>query len=221
MILSPTRRQIVAGSIALGAGALAGCQVWGPSWRYRYRLTGVIGKSGKTFTGSSVIEVIMTKRGGGINSEAHGQAVAIDLPDFPTLFIVLLLAWPNYVVGLTFEKKLRGLNDTQILDKIVKMKGDRESIIGNTDLYFVVFDDTSNPLTVREIKPSGTDRSFGNGFTVVDVSIEMTDDPIDTDITRRLPWLSTLSPDQNLDGTTIKHSGRPLSNILDRTAFLR
>ena len=65
------------------------------------------------------------------------------------------------------------------------------------DLPLLVrFRDLTDPTSIESVDPFELARSYGAGVTLKRATVEITDDPITTGITKNLPWLasSNLAP---------------------------
>lgn len=58
----------------------------------------------------------------------------------------------------------------------------------------VTFSDLGDPASVERVDPDDLAASFGDGVRLKRVTVQMTDDPVTTGITTRLPWLITFWP---------------------------
>lgn len=87
----------------------------------------------------------------------------------------------------------------------------------------VTFTDLADPKTVRRVDPSDLAATFGSGYTLKAITLEITDDKVtEGNVGRILPWLATIGGGM-LDGrkiSTIKAENR-LANDLSRGNFVR
>lgn len=103
---TPTRRTLLALLAAGTAVALVGCSSGEGGWisfdPIRYRLTVTVETPQGLVTGSSVIQTVLDKVAAG--ATVTGEAVAVDLPDGQTLFVLLRSPanydWPAGVPGV-------------------------------------------------------------------------------------------------------------------------
>lgn len=197
---------------------------------YRYRLTAEIETPEGVKTGSSVIQVQWTVPGkisgtqGTASYKVMGEAVAVDLPNGETLFV--LLSSPKAV-----NWAAEGLNGTNILKESVSAQGaDRgvhpvprtiEMPWGAVENYpyFVRFRDLRDSASVEQVDPDNLAKSFGAGTRLKALTVQITDDPPTEGIRRRLPWLSGF-PEPSLNP---KHGPRDwsISAVLTHGAFQR
>lgn len=183
-------RKASAWLIPLLASALTACT---PLPSYRYKMTVEVETPEGLRTGSSVIEVrahhepsILPEQGGDI-TEVVGEAVAVDLPNKQTLFVLLApspqyTAWSLLPKGQlrTYANKARWLAEpgrTRVLP------ADKYPLLAH-------FEDISRPETVEQVYPDNLDRVFGPGTLIRRIVIESTNEPVTNAIKNRLPWLT-------------------------------
>ena len=58
--------------------------------------------------------------------------------------------------------------------------------------YLVRFRDLADPKSVEEVKPGDLAASFGKGYALKGLTIQMTDAPVTVGIEKRLGWLEHL-----------------------------
>jgi hypothetical protein len=202
--------------VVAAANCLAGCNV--SSNPYHYKLTVEIETPEGVRSGSSVIAVQTTgpMKGaetlGGSGPTARGEAVAVDLPQGKTLFVLLRsesdVDWAGSAhmksTGLKhddFPDKLQFLNALRNNRIVYPVQRWVESWRGEKiDNYpiLVVFDDIKDPRTVRRVDPDNLAESFGAGYKIKAVTVLGTDDSVTTGIEKRLGWLSKY-PEPSLD----------------------
>lgn len=98
---------------------------------------------------------------------------------------------------------------------------------GSAPLYplMVRFTDEHDPRTVEEVKPDALEASFGAGYRLKQIVVEITDEPVSDRIVQRLSWL--INPDgssnnKTLSGMPTKNRNHPtLSESLTRYNFKR
>ncbi|MEG3144632.1 hypothetical protein U1839_08190 [Sphingomonas sp. RT2P30] len=198
----------------IGATALAGCGLFGPSFpTYRYRLTVEVDTPAGLRTGSSVIEVRTTRNGPNaldspnlIFVDVRGEAVAVDLPGGQILFATLS-EWAGWVMlnANPYPKELDYRNKNVDADHVRY-----ELMLANDALitlprYFtplsatgmqqsgypmlVHFSDINDPKTVRIVDPENLSASFGKRFNLRRVTVQIVNDNITTGISNKLKWL--------------------------------
>ncbi len=131
--------------------------------------------------------------------EKTGEAVAVDLPNGQTLFVlapspdrvqqVLDPEWRNDWVESA--KRIADRKTSGVLSFPIETNRDRTPS-GNPRQYgglFVRFRELDKPATIEEVDPERLDAAFGPGYALRRVTIQLTDEPVTSGIERRLPWL--------------------------------
>ena len=200
-------RRGVLGVLAGGAAMLlSGCDVNSPtmgwSWEEPYypKLKVEVETPEGIKTGYSVIEVKWNKAGRGFN--VRGEAVAVDLPKDQTLFVLLrspsnvdwaarlhdnidrnaLVAGDNYYLSIAGNRSVWPVRRTK-------------EYFGNKELhdnypYFVRFKDIKDPKTVERVDPDDLSKSFGPGYRLRSITVQMTDQAVTVGLEKRLDWLT-------------------------------
>lgn len=170
---------------------------------FRYRLTVEVETPEGLRTGSSVIEVDVSQTGEkawatsearGLRFKVRGEAVAVDLPTGQVLFALLSREdSPDRAAGLPyaaldppdFEGEFDYIKKTRALEHI-----DRVGVVPR-EAYpmMATFSNLTDPSSVERVNPDDLAASFGEGVALKRITVQMTDDPVTTSITRRLPWL--------------------------------
>ena len=86
----------------------------------------------------------------------------------------------------------------------------------------VTFGDLDDPTSVAEVDPDDLAASFGEGYALKRITVQITDDPVTTGIEQRLGWLRGHTSGM-LDGranSTLKAENR-FANDLSRIDFTR
>jgi hypothetical protein len=193
------------------AFSVSGCEQ--RSWTYGYRLTIDVETPEGIHTGSSAIEVDITKApiafldlsNGASRGRLKGEATVVDLGPRGVLFALMLggnanlgpisggaAELPTTVfrrVGFLHPKNTGEQNWSQL-----------ETFKGKVDLlsseipFLVRFTDLQNPKSMVGVDPNNLAASFGPGIHIKQATIEMTHDrPTDDIILKYLPWLRTVS----------------------------
>lgn len=165
-----------------------------PSYTYRYRMTVEVQVDGKICSGSSVIQVRVTKQPQVLNQavEMHavsGEAAFVDLGEGRNVIALLAsgpnardLNYPSYIVQVAF-----GMPSGDDVRKLPMLRGSR-SLSSDRLPAFVTFTNLSDPETARIVRPDEFSTVFGPDVRLKDVRLEMTDDPVTRMIERRFPW---------------------------------
>ena len=193
--------------LALACLILAACTS-GDAPDYRYRLTVEVATPEGLKTGSSVIQVRQrmvrsssAPSDSGVSRSVRGEAVAVDLPGGQTLFALLRsvhsVDWAaNLMQTLapntqeeTFEQELDNmlaLKSEIVLPRMFPPVGH----LPERTAYpmFVTFGDIDNPASVERVDPDDLAATFGEGFEIKRITVQMNDDLVTTGILKRLRW---------------------------------
>lgn len=172
----------------------------------RYRLTAEVQTPEGLRTGSSVIETIWDR--GLSGATVKGEAVAIDLPDRQTLFVLLRTAsnpdWAGGVPGIDPpDDPKRPTNaderEAEAGRQVAWMRGNRDvHYLWGGDVpkdraqylpYMVRFTNLADPKSVELVAPADLEKTFGAGYALQSLTVKITDAPVTNTIIKRLPWL--------------------------------
>ena len=196
------RRRLLGVLAVLGSATmLRGCGLFGGGSGYRFRMTVEVDTPLGVRTGSSVYQVTAGYRPdlqpGGKAREwaAHGEAVAVNLPNGKTLFA--LLKTVNLVRDDLVQISMAALdpafsNDVpECVKRIAKRDGIISPAVVNISDYplLVAFEDIENPTSVIEINATNIAAFLGHDISLNRVRIEITDDSVTTGLSKKLKWL--------------------------------
>jgi len=234
-------RRMLITSLCSGAAGLLVSACAGPTFVLRYRLTLVVEVDGATKIGSSVIEVKYVNQEGAFlnldpgmpwSSAYHGEATFVDLGPRGILFCLLqgddsrpgspqtpsnipVTVFPSYGMGIA-----RGKEGMGHLKDLISYKPRAGMDLAHLPML-VRFRDINDPSTVERVDPVNLEASFGPGVRILAANVNITDDPVTTEIGGTLKWLSSLKPGASLDGDTsiarVWHG--PLSNKVYASSF--
>lgn len=196
--------------LALGACGADGNRNHG-SLSYNYKLTVEVETPSGPRKGSSVIRSRGSSRIpgleglGGAGPEAQGEAVAVDLPDHKVLFALLRsendVNWAGsvHLRQLSLDRDGYGspdaFYDTVRSDRTVYPVQRWIKFPGNgppRDDYpiLVAFADIKDPINVQRVDPDDLEASFGAGYKLNSITVQVTDEPVTAGIEKRLRWLN-------------------------------
>lgn len=200
-------------ALLTGALLLGGCSAEDRAPDYRYRLTVEVETPEGLKSGSSVIEVQMSKMrpamhpsGIGLSSKARGEAVAVDLPNGQTLYALLRsenkVDWATDIVYAMAPRREDATPDEAMAQRFEWIRNSREVVTlpqyrvvakGAMRLdgwpMLVTFEDEADPTSVARVDPDDLAASFGEGVNLKRITVKLTDDPVTTGIEERLGWL--------------------------------
>jgi hypothetical protein len=191
---------LVGGAVAL----LSACNPLRGS-NYRFRMTVEVETPEGLRTGSSVYDVKgigtndLITGDKGARSELRGEAVAVDMPNGQTLFVLLRMA-----NGTSSDDNLAPMS-MKAMDPAYKYNFHKEEsaqrissgdgIRSPADVaeldypLLVTFTDIDDPRSVQRVDPANLAASFGPGIRLKRITVEVTDDDVTTGIEKRLGWL--------------------------------
>lgn len=227
------------GSVVLAAG---GCSMLRGGAEVRYRVTIEVVSDEETLAASRVWSWKISRPDVALASRYQGQfrgeAVALDLPSGQTLFAILRGAEGGESMGgLLPERWLgdigraaRGDQTRFSPDRLADVR-DIASRVGETIKLdcaarpdwcpmLITFDDSSNPMSVRQIAHEDIPEVFGSEYFLKSITIEITNDDVDFDIERRLSWLSEY-PEPRLDRAYRGSTNPSIAQLLTHGDFRR
>ena len=236
-----TRRSLIG---LLGGAAtllLGGCGLIKSYAPFRYRLTVEVETPAGLRSGSSVIEVTageVRSTLGGAGVDVRGEAAAVDLPDGQTLFALLRTQETSGWAGSVMFEVTPAPDDPTI--KAGEGFGPHvEAIKANHRLnvvprYFqnpydppkpgpsgypmlVRFGDIHDPKTVALVDPDDLAATFGAGYRLRRITVQIMDDPVTVGIEGRLGWLAQMSGP--LDGDKLMRPDAGLANKIGSGDF--
>jgi hypothetical protein len=189
------KRLAIAASIILAVATLY--KIKYPTYTYRYRMTVTVDVDGETRSGSSVVEVRVSKQPRflpevlPLDQSVRGQAVFVELPNGKN--VVALLAagstaenggFPNQVVPDHFKLNIF---DDRVLARLRDLRGHWE--LGADSMpTLVTVANTNDAATVQVVGPDQLDKQLGAHLR--SIAIDMTADPIGSpNIETKLPFL--------------------------------
>ena len=169
--------------------------------RYNYRMTVEIStpeglKSGSGVQQLEVIPTLPLLTATEYTTMQHGDAVAVDLPDGSTLFVLLNQTIPYRAFSQGGNKDLRATLSAAesgreyTYSPVNSANEERLKVGGGTAVYrpnYVKFRDVSDPSSIYAIDP----RNVGDGAAIRRITVELTHDRLTRSIDRRLPWLAS------------------------------
>jgi hypothetical protein len=214
--------------IAVAAGGYLAWASMFPSETVRYRLTIEATVDERPASGSGVIEVTRqdtTAIGsmGGTGFSVKGEAIGVDLGARGQFFALLRgpnigrsedRSFPPYLILEAFSGQLD--KRTSVIEQMRTLNKLRPKTHLPTTLLpmLVRFRNINNPGSVEKVDPDNFAAIFGAGVKLQRAAIEITQDPVTTGISRRLPWLDALAKRGGaLDGTRFPANNDLRSNL--------
>lgn len=223
-----TTRRAFAGVLAASSALfiLGGCDSEKPNKTLRYQMVVEVETPQGTRRGVAVRALEFSAADSSLLGESRphvelvGEAVSIDLPDGQTLFALLIGddGDVDYAKRIADRSGLWGADSQWPIGKPMELwptAPTTERLRHASSIpMLVTFKDIKNPISVKKVNPNDFAVSFGRGYRLKAINIQVTDEPVTTGIEKRLLWLSSfpepsLSPghsptDYSLPAT-IKH----------------
>lgn len=207
---------------------------------YKYRLTATVDTPQGNRSGHSVIAVWWRGANPAFGSQGsagftiRGEAVAVDLPNGQTLFVLLRAPslggdWAAYAHEMIPTPPGVGSSRADYF-AVIAADGDvhpvkprRNTVVSELDNYptMVRFRDIRDPTSVEQVDPADLAKSFGPGYRLASLTVQVTDEPVTMGIRKRLGWLEEYRKNNaRLNGSTSAAiSTNDLSDNLGTGAF--
>lgn len=189
---------------------LTGC---GESYSWNQKLTVEVNTPGSVVSASSITSVRYVLNAGlmdlwdGRGVYATGEAATIDLGDGKYVFALLknskrlegVTHWAFYAIPSEERKTL------PLIGPMIERSGLRFELNDENQPMLVTFDDINDPTSVKEVDPSNLAATFGPGFSLQSISLEITDEPVtEGEVEKVLGWLTGLKGGYLHSGFTSK-----------------
>jgi hypothetical protein len=184
---------------ALVGFGLAACDII--PLKYRARVTVEVDTPQGIRSGSSVVEIRAGKTLALLPQEAkaqvelRGEAVAVELPGGETLFALLRTADDKHslerVITSALDPSFQGGAEgfLQTVPKLGRSDMTGRSAVIPEESYpvFVRFRDSGDPKSIEPVSADAFAATIGAGFKLRGITVQITEDPVTTGITGKLP----------------------------------
>jgi hypothetical protein len=190
--------------------------IW-PTYTWNQKLTLTVETPQGEVSGSGVVRVAWNDSPDLLpdaphwHSKVRGEATVVDLGDGKYLFALIGGAER---LGLRVFHERRLPQDTDGLGPIIEMiatqrGGVARPVPPETMPLLVTFTDIADPMTVARVDPDDLAASFGPGYSLKSVTLEITGEPVTKgDVEKVLHWLEALNGGYLHGGSTSR--GAPL-----------
>lgn len=207
---------------------LTGC---GEGFSWNQKLIIEVDTPGSVVSASSVTSVRYVLNAGlmdlwdGRGVYATGEAVTIDLGD--SKYVFALLKNSKRLEGVThwafyaFPSEER--KTWPLIGPMIESSDLRFELNGENQPMLVTFDDINDPASVKEVDPANLASTFGPGYSLQSITLEITDDPVtEGEVEEVLGWLNQFTKTQ-LDGQRLRNANalNPIANSLNILSFIR
>jgi len=205
-----TRRRF--GGLAASAATLGVAGCGGESVTMRFRPIVTLTADGRDYVGSSVLELTINVLkgslvGNGASSSLHGEALFVDLPQRPTVFVApsqfsqgtVIEYWEHMLVTSFGVDSGIGSLDARDLAKLRAARG-RTPLMRPNGRYkypypiFCAFGDPHDPKSLIELDPKNLGAKLP-GVAMKSFDVEITDAPVAKGaLVKKLPWVDARMP---------------------------
>lgn len=154
----------------------------------------------------------------------HGEATIVELPGKRFLFV--LLGNPVAMAQHSFKAAILGSDDARLGDmkayfpKLSKLHASAPLVRERYPLL-VTFDDINDPKSVKKVDPNNLAATFGPGYSLKSVTLEITDEPVTTgELEKLLGWLGE-HPEPKLGPATGGTTSIPFYRRVSHGDFIR
>ncbi|MEP3197151.1 MAG: hypothetical protein ABJO57_04715 [Lentilitoribacter sp.] len=135
----------------------------------------------------------------GVGHSVQGEAVVIDLEDEKYLFSLIeenAYALPQNTFSSFLKDGMGNVELTRVLSKA------KPSAPLSPEYYplLVTFDDINDPTSVKEVDPANIAATFGPGFSLQSITLEITDDPVTEGEVENFGFMQKLKTQATLSG---------------------
>lgn len=193
------RRIPILVSMLVALFCLSGC---GESYQWNQKITVTVETPSGEVSGSSVNKVSWRKNDsiGSINGAAwvygpRGEAAVVPLGGMRYLFALTMKdEYAGNIAGQILFKQDGRVWGTDKFKAIQAHKGVLEVPFSRAPML-VTFDDITDPKTVKQVDPANLAATFGEGFALKSISVEITDEKVtEGAVERVLGWLKERNP---------------------------
>lgn len=132
----------------------------------------------------------------GYFQEKHGEAVVVDIGE-RKLFAVMMsetgdVDYPISVAGQTIRIQLNDGKYDDNLDILTEAAKESGTVFTLSRQYYpllVAFDDIRDPKTAFKVNPDDLASAFGTDVRLKRITVQFTNDQVNTGIASQLPWL--------------------------------
>jgi len=193
---------------------LAACNPYG----WNQKLTVTVQTPDGPVSASSVTQVTKIVSDGpftlpearGVRSELAGEAVVVEV--LPGEYLFVLLKGVDHLAAHTFPE-FDGIRDFGDWARAIQEHEGVGIVPPEKYPMMVMFEDISDPTSVRLVEPDDLESAFGEGVRLQEMTLTITDRSLtEGAVLRLLPWLPEISPNR-LDGSRFE-----TSDAVNRTA---
>ena len=155
------------------------------------------------------------------DSKLTGEALVVDLGAElgPRRYLFALLPGPGLARNVFFDLREKGMSTGRYLALIADQNGKQPKSFDG--LRWVGFADFSDPKSVFAVEPEDLAASYGKGYALTDLTLQITDAPLTSGEVEKVLgwWCSYTQPYKRLSGQSGAISDNQLANRLGPGAF--
>ena len=195
------------------------------SWFWHQKLTVVVETPNGEMTGSSVTAVRMSNTDGalvfqearGVGAKVTGEAVVVEVSTGKYLFV--LLDGMNDLAWRVFDND--GKSNVQRMGPLLEKTRAVRDVPFSMSPMMVTFGDINNSKSVRKVEPYDLAASFGAGYELKSVTLEITDEPMTSGYIEGVAkwWCNLRKTGSRLNGKTGPIFTNEISDITGTGAF--
>ena len=171
-----------------------------PAYSWNQKMTVEVETPDGVVTGSSVTSVEWSRSFFGVIwldapewvSKMQGEAVVVALPDGKYIFALLSKSnnheYTSDLATKTLYDTTKRTRSKEAFRRVIKLK---EPLTVPSNLYplFVTFTDVNDPTTVQQVDPDDLAATFGEGYSLKSITLEITDESVTKGMELLLGWL--------------------------------
>jgi hypothetical protein len=224
-------RRSFAGLLLAGAVlAVGGCSS-PQTHSYRFKMIVEVETPEGVLSGSSIYEIKAENRQAILPDEgvrawsSRGEAIGVDLPGHRTLFALLKTGALHGDMASLSMATLDTAFNNDVVESAARLSnrhGTNAPVAVKPSDYplLVTFKDMTDPTSVERVDPDDLSRSFGKGYWLKAITVQITDAPVTTGIQKRLAAMG-MSPDNSLDKDFAPTTNPTLAQQLGYIDFVR
>lgn len=188
---------IVLGLLMAGVAVAYAMSSSEPDLQIRYKITINVQTPDGIKSGSTIREFSIDKFKGfnpdkaDFNAKMRGEAVVVDLGNKKLFALIDSNSYSEMLYAFPIVNEVAPLSE-QGIEYYKNLKTGTKTLLENKLHWpkFVTFDDLNDPTSVQSVDPEGLSKTFGEGFALKNIEIEVTDKELGWGVVNRyLNWL--------------------------------
>jgi hypothetical protein len=197
--------------LASAASLLSGCGTY--TWNEKITVsvqTPDGDKSGSSVTKFSGSYGYSLGAGEGLSSRLQGEATVVDLGRGKYLFALMEKSGGSFAWG-AFSDQLPQVGSEAQMAKLQSLVGEKAVLQPKFYPMLVTFGNLADPKSVKEVNASDLTATFGAGFALKSITLEITDEQVTEGVVfKLLPWAA------KMNGSIGKDMNLPYGHLLNQ-----